>query len=166
MELEAGAGIFLLHFFGIVMICMLYSFFVEPVIDKIKIAIHKKKEPKVLPISLEEAQNLIDKASFWTAVKEVASGTSKEPPLEGSSFVEALQPCLGGDCPLHETRADHCNSYKYVGKDRMCRVIINLENMQETGLANNSDKLLTEEEVKQLGDHIVDFCKRNSDKQG
>lgn len=116
-----------------------------------------RKIPKATDIPLEDVQKILDTSTFLTMLKEASTGNLKGEKLGDDSVVEVLYPCRGHDCPEHTTRADCCNSYKEVGGKVYCRVLVNLENGQEVGIARNSDKLLTEAEAKLISDKLVEF---------
>lgn len=156
---------------ALILVKIIWSCFVAPVIEFIKLKIYEKKHGKEIgEVDTQTVQELFEKRRFEDFIKSYEeTGKIPDPDVECKSnpFIEGLIPCEElysnmSDCPCSPQRADFCRGEMKNGK-LYCKTLININNTvgiessDESKYLSHNPTQLTEEEAKILTNVLLRF---------
>lgn len=159
--MEITFGIIIIFFTLFVMTIVLLgcdSYRKEIKIEIQKEEIEKLKKPASIgeELTAEQVLKIVEDKMFWDTIREFGDkGKFEGEKFDNSDYVEILVPCEYSNCPCHPSREDCCKTF--VEKDGFgyCKMFINISklcNVEENKEEINDPKILTNEEIKILGD--------------
>lgn len=119
---------------------------------------------KEIEISIEQLQNLVEKGldkekTFEEQVQDWIENECSSPNLlnRSDANVEAVQDCIGYECPCSPSREDCCKNYD-IGK---CKIVININKVCGIEEYAKDPKLITASEAEILSKVLSEYYKNS-----